>query len=355
MNPRRRSGIPRRALGGALAGILAFAAALAAAPAVADSDDGSSDGTITWSVRPADGDGADGRAWVEQTLDPGQSATERMAVQNFSDEDVTFQLSTADGYFRDNGRFAMLESGEESTAAGTWIDLPDEVRVAAGETVIVPFTTAVPGDATPGDHAAGVAASILSRSVDESGASVGVESRIGFRVMTRVTGEVTPSAEVVGVDASYDTSWNPLAPGSAVVRFEVENTGNTRLMIAGSLDAGGRSAAFPGEGEVDQELMPGDRRVIAVRVDGVWPLFYVPVGLDVAASVTGEGEGTRVDPVRVDAGVWALPLPQLIVLAGVVLILGSVVWGRIRARRRLQALLAEARAAGRREAGRNEA
>lgn len=350
MDPRRFIA-SRRVLVGVLAGFLALGGMLAAAPAAAGAEDGAGDDTITWSVRPADGEAADGRAWAEQTLDPGETATEHMAVRNFSDEDVTFRLSSADGFFRDNGRFGMLESGEESVDAGAWIEMPDEVAVAAGETEIVAFTTTVPENATPGDHAAGVAASILTQGLDESGASVGVESRIGFRVMTRVTGEVAPAASVSEIVSSYDISWNPLAPGTAEVRFRVANTGNTRLMIAGVLDAAGRSVPFPGDGQIDQELLPGDRRDVRVQVDDVWPLFFLPADLEVAPTVVGDGAGARIDPVRVDAGVWALPLPQLIVLAGAALILGAMVWGRIRSRRRIQAMLAEARAAGRREAG----
>src|SRR5690625_3417397 len=46
---------------------------------------------ITWAVEPATVDGPDGRHWVEQTLEPGQTATEYMAVRNFSRVDVTFR------------------------------------------------------------------------------------------------------------------------------------------------------------------------------------------------------------------------------------------------------------------------
>ncbi|WP_456283940.1 WxL protein peptidoglycan domain-containing protein [Microbacterium sp. JZ101] len=328
----------------ALALLLALGAS---APALAEAQD---DGTVTWSVRPADASGEDGRAWVEQELDPGASATEHLAIRNFSEQEVTFRITTADAYFQENGRFSMLPSTEESVDAGTWIDVVDEVVVGAGEVEIVPFTTTVPENATPGDHAAGIAASILSQQVGEDGSSVGVESRVGFRVMTRVAGELTPSASVEAVSSEYDVSWNPLAPGDAVVRFEVVNSGNTRLMVTGTAAAGGRQSAFPGPDEIDQELLPGDRRTFTVPVDDVWPLFSVPVELEVVPTVVGEGEGTPVDAVRVETGMWAIPWSQLAVLAGIALIVGSGVWGRRRSRRRIERLLAQAREEGRREA-----
>ena len=338
----------RRALPRVCALALALLLALgASAPALAEAQD---DGTVTWSVRPADASGEDGRAWVEQELDPGASATEHLAIRNFSEQEVTFRITTADAYFQENGRFSMLPSTEESVDAGTWIDVVDEVVVGAGEVEIVPFTTTVPENATPGDHAAGIAASILSQQVGEDGSSVGVESRVGFRVMTRVAGELTPSASVEAVSSEYDVSWNPLAPGDAVVRFEVVNSGNTRLMVTGTAAAGGRESAFPGPEEIDQELLPGDRRTFTVPADDVWPLFSVPVELEVVPTVVGEGEGTPVDAVRVETGMWAIPWSQLAVLAGIALIVGSGVWGRRRSRRRIERLLAQAREEGRREA-----
>ncbi|UNX56121.1 DUF916 domain-containing protein [Georgenia sp. TF02-10] len=342
------SGLRRvRALLAAAVSVLVLAGVCA--PAAASTQEEPS-GTVTWSVRPADGSGEDGRAWVEQELDPGQSAREHLAIRNLSAEEVTFRVSAADGYFRENGRFSMLPSDRESVDAGRWIEVPEEVRVGAGETVVVPFTTTVPENATPGDHAAGIAASVLSEQVGEDGTSVGVESRVGFRVMTRVRGALAPAAAVEGVTSDYEVSWNPLAPGDAVVRFEVVNTGNARLLVTGVLDAAGRRTAFPGAEEIDQELLPGDRRAFTVPVAHVWPLFYAPASLEVAPAAVGEGEGTAVDPIAVDAGFWAVPWSQLAVLAGLALIIGSTLWGRRRSRRRLESMLAQAREEGRRQA-----
>lgn len=332
-------------------GLLAAAAALLAvaapaAPAAAQDDAG----TVTWSVRPADESGEDGRAWVEQELDPGATAVEHMAVRNLSDEEVTFRLSAADGYFGDNGRFSMLPSDQESVDAGLWVEVQDAVTVGPNDTAVVPFTTTVPPNATPGDHAAGIAASVLSEQVAEDGTTVGVESRVGFRVMTRVTGDLIPAAAVESLASSYDLSWNPLEPGTAHVSFEVVNTGNARLMITGAVTAAGRDVAFPGEDEIDQELLPGERRKFTVTVDDVWPLLRVPATLEVTPAVIGEGEGAQVDTVEADAGFWAVPWPHLIVLAGVALMIGSSLWGRRRSRARLRNLLEQAREEGRREA-----
>src|SRR5690606_38214457 len=66
-----------------------FIALSGASPAAATAEDES----ITWSVRPGDDAGEDGRAWVEWDADPGESITEHMVVTNHGSTDVEFQLS----------------------------------------------------------------------------------------------------------------------------------------------------------------------------------------------------------------------------------------------------------------------
>lgn len=315
--------------------------------ATADDDPGQ---TVSWSVRPADESGPDGRAWSELELDPGETTTERMAVVNLGESAVTFSLTGADGYFTRSGRFNMLPSGEESTAAGTWIDIPASVTVEPGATAVVPFRVVVPADATPGDHAAGVAASIRSEGSAE-GNSVGVESRVGFRVMVRVAGEVEPALDV-SASGDYVTAWNPLDPGAVVVRYTLRNAGNVRLETAESVQWNGRTftaqAADDGAGT---ELLPGDERVMEIRVDGVWPLGPLSVPLAVEqAVILPDGSRDAIPATEEVVGVWAVPWPQLLVLLAVGLIVGGLVWRGRRRRREVETLVNAAREEGRREA-----
>lgn len=338
-----------------LAAMVAFAFVATATPATAADDTGDAP-EIRWSVVPADASGPDGRRAVENDLDPGESVSDLFAVRNVSDVEVTFQLTAADGFYTRNGRFDILPADQESVDSGTWISLPDEVTIPAGETAIVPFEISVPDNAEPGDHAAGITASVLSVQTGEDGANVGVDSRVGFRVTTRVTGELTPEPVISGLVGDYALSWNPLRPGQVTVDFDVENAGNTILLVEGAVNAGGQSAPFPADGEKPQELLPGDSRSFTVVVDGVWPLFAVPVEAVVAPTMlTMTGETSEVTPVSSSLTVWAMPWPQLIILLGIGLLVWALVWGRIRSRRRLDSMLADAREAGRQEAAKTEA
>ncbi|QHC68098.1 DUF916 domain-containing protein [Rathayibacter sp. VKM Ac-2759] len=329
----------------ALLALLVGALALSAAPPASAADQ------ISWAVSPASDGAPDKRSWIELDLDPGAVVSEEAAVTNLSDQTVTFRIDAADGYFTDKGRFNMLPSDQESVDAGTWIQAPETVTVEPGAVGIVPFTVTVPDNAEPGDHAAGIAASLVSVGADAGGSSVGVESRIGFRVMTRVTGDVAPSVAVEDIATDYRLSWNPFAPGSLSVDAEIVNTGNVRLLLDGTVSAQGASAPLVAEDAAAQELLPGDRRTISVALDGVWPLFAIGADVTVAPTVVAPDgvDPASIAPVTSSATVLAVPLPQLLVLLGVALILAALLAGRSRSRRRIAQLVREAREEGLRE------
>jgi hypothetical protein len=342
-----RIGRAGRAILGAFLAVTFTSAAAIPASAADDADEPA----IRWSVTPADESGPDGRTAVEHDIDPGESVSDYFAVRNVSAADVTFRLAAADGFYTRTGRFDMLPADQESVDSGTWISIPEEVAVPAGETVVIPFEIDVPDTAEPGDHAAGITASILSVQSGEDGASVGVESRVGFRVLTRVTGEITPAAAVESLAASYALSWNPFRPGEMTVTFDVVNEGNTRLIAEGVAQAGGQQAVFPAEGDIRQELLPGDTRTMTAVVDGVWPLFLVPTKVVLRpVVVTMDGETTAMTPVEAEVLVWAVPWPQLLLLAGIALIIVALLWGRRRSKAKLATALEEAREEGRRAA-----
>lgn len=343
-----RSRLTPRAVAGFAALLVAVGTLGLSSAAVAADDDAS----VSWSVSPADETGPDGRIAIEHELDPGESAEDRIVVRNLGAEQVVFSLSAADGFYTSSGRFDMLPSNQESVDAGTWISLTEEVTIPAGDQVIVPFTLTVPEGAEPGDHAAGVAASVLS--VQGDGTGVGVESRVGIKVLTRVTGEVVPAFKIADLEADYQMSWNPFRAGGASVDFTIENTGNVRLDAAGMLDLGGQQVAFPADQERRQELLPGERRSFSLTVDDIWPLFVLNGEVLLApTAVTLAGDAVAVTPVSTSVFLWAIPWPHLLLAIGVVLVVLALFWNRGRTRRRVDAMIEIAVERGR-EQGRSE-
>ncbi|WP_308797689.1 COG1470 family protein [Agromyces silvae] len=301
----------------------------------------SSEETITWMVRPSDGTGEDGRSWVELELRAGEVAEEHLLIRNLSPAAVTFRLAAADGYFTETGRFNMLTAGEVSTGAGTWIGIQDSVEVASGADVVVPFSVTVPENAEPGDHPAGVAASIRSG----GDAEVGVESRVGFRVMTRVAGELAPAVGTK-LGANFSGSINPFEPGHVTFTYDVENEGNTRLAVDSVLSLSGPFGWFARDVAVEQidEIAPGETRTIRQQVSGVWPFVALFLDRRTQAEVVGNSSA-EVATTTTDASsvVWAIPWSQLGVLVIVAIILLLARWDRRRKAKHIERLIDRAR------------
>ena len=324
-----------------------LAAALSIAPAVgplaAAREAAPASAGVRWSVVPSDGRGPDGRSAVEVGVRPGQTVEDHIAVRNASDAAVTFRLAPADGFTSASGRFDVRAEGESSVDAGSWISLPARVTVPAGATVVVPFSIAAPSGAAPGDHSAGITASVLSTARVDGGASVGVDTRVGVRVLARVAGQLSPAASLHGGGGSYAVAWNPLRPGSAIVSFDVVNDGNTRLLASGTVSAAGQDTPFPAAGEPVIDLLPGDRRTVRVVVDDLWPSILVPVDVILRPrGITIDGQTPIAAASSLQTSLWAMPISQLIVLTGAALLIFAALWGRQRSPRRTDRLVADA-------------
>jgi hypothetical protein len=332
--------------------VVVAAALVVAAPTASAQARAADDDRITWSVVPADASGPDGRRVVDLELEPGERAVDHVAVSNHSATEVTFALSANDGYLTERGSFDMRPAAVPPTDGGAWITVADEVVVGPGKTEVVPFEVTAPADAVPGDHPAGVAASV------RSGGEMSVDSRVGVRVNLRVPGQVVAALDAELLDVSFGQGSGLFGPGELVVRYAVVNDGTVALRAASEVraDSGfGGPGAFVPPGE-PVEVLPGGRREVSVTVPGVWPLG--PFGVEAvvsAAPVSGPSAGGGPDvaapaDVTLTGSTWALPLPHLLLL----LVLVLVVWAArraLRARRaRLERLIERARAEGRAEA-----
>ncbi|MEW9551954.1 hypothetical protein [Nonomuraea sp. NPDC050783] len=298
---------------------LATAATLAARAAFA----APSGADTTWSVVPAGAGGPDGRRAIDLELAGGGQVTEHVAVVNRSPRPVEFAIDAGDGYLTAKGYFDMRPSDAEPADGGAWLEVPGKVTVAAGATSVVPVKVSIPRNATPGDHPAAVTASLETVS-----GQVRVQNRVGVRLNIRVTGAYVARVAVTGVRAAYAGSWNPFAPGSVEVTYTVANTGNVRLVtdnrIRTSTVAGESDRSDPSTARA-REIMPGGRRTFVARVPGTWPLG--PVGATVTAIPSPAGgplPGVTAERVTAGTTLWALPWPQLGLLALLALVLPAV-------------------------------
>ncbi|MDG4772880.1 DUF916 domain-containing protein [Solwaraspora sp. WMMD792] len=314
--------------------------------------------SLTWGVAPSSPDGPNGRPAFEYKLDPGATLTDYVAITNHSDQPITLDVYASDAFTTDQGGFDLLPATGEPVDVGSWVTFESRTfTVPSTSRLDVPFTIAVPDNATPGDHPGGIVASLAATGTDAEGNQVAVDHRVGSRIYLRVTGELQPGLDVVDLSTTYDGTWNPVGGGTVTTSFTVRNTGNVRLTgrpeltVAGPFGLAGRSVT----GDPLPEILPGDSFRTTIRVDGVPPMFRLGARLTVApVAVTDEVLDPAPATVTRESGLWAVPWPQLVIL----LVIGLAGWlitaRRRRARRRQAAQLEQAVAAAR-EQGRAEA
>ncbi|GAA3729713.1 hypothetical protein GCM10022225_09060 [Plantactinospora mayteni] len=284
-----------------------------------------------WTVEPAAVAGAEPRGQFSYDLAPGQQREDRVVVTNRSTQPLTFTVYATDASTSTDGAFALPPASQPAREAGAWVDLGRQTRtLRPGERIVLPFRLTVPPNATPGDHAAGIVASVAEQRTDAEGQRVNVERRVGARIYLRVNGPLAPMVDVESVQVSYASPAVPFARGPATVTYRLRNPGNVRVGGTAQLHTTGLfGVPLAGDQDVTlPELLPGARVTLVRQVDGVLPGGMVTATVRVDAT---SSEGALPTVTR-SGTVWTVPwtLLYLLVLIGAVL---ALLWWRQRRRR----------------------
>lgn len=290
---------------------------------------------LAWAVSPVPPKGktAAPRNYFILEGAPGTVVKDRVLIQNFTPEPITFQLYGADGYNTDGkGGFALRNREFDHVDLGSWIEPAiDQVTVFGETAATVPVRFRIPDNATPGDHAGGVVAintAIETRS--EGTMSFGVQRAIAARAYVRVSGNTSPGLEVRDVEVTHDRGlWPWSGQGKGTVSYTVENTGNLRLSPSGTVTVNGLGADTSSSLGRLNDLLPGSEVTLTHEISGVPGLG--PVEVEVAYD-GGDGLVVR-DSASFTLVPWPLALAVLLALAG-----ATVWWLRRRdaIRRRLK-------------------
>ncbi|GGR96680.1 hypothetical protein Snoj_59280 [Streptomyces nojiriensis] len=316
----------------ALPALLVLLLALFAVPAAHAAPAPAEDRKSTFGVQPAGPREPDARAHFSYGVTGGAGLRDQIAVWNYGDEPLTVAVYASDAVNTADGGFDLLPGGQAPKDAGSWIKLEkDTVTVPPKANVIVPFTLAVPRDATPGDHTAGIVATLAGGGQDAQGNKVRLDQRVGTRVYLRLAGELTPRLAVEDVKASYAGTSNPFGTGSATVTYTLRNTGNVRLgarqavringMFGGSVTAGGLKDLG--------DLLPGSSLTITAKADGVRPTLRSSAVVSVQAVATREGVDPRLPSLTRSASLWTVPW-TLLALVLAITACGLWLWRRRR-------------------------
>ncbi len=260
---------------------LALALAFAAVPAVAAAHAAhaqpasvAADGDLAWSVEPVQG--SEARRFFEYAVDPGTQVVDKVVITNSGTAAADFLVYATDAInIPETGAFGLLAREDAPTDAGAWITMEaDTIRIEPGMQAIVPFNLLIPSDATPGEHVAGIVASVVTTGESE-GAAVALEQRVGARLYLTVSGAIEPAVEVEGLSAGFSPELNPFAAGSVDVSYSLRNAGNVRLDVAHTVTVDGpfgiRLAEF--EAEPFTELLPRQTVRVTERVPAIVALL----------------------------------------------------------------------------------
>ena len=310
------------------------AAPIGTAPAPA----GSNPAANTWSLSPT---GRDPSAPGDRTnftheLAPGASVDDSLTVWNYSSETRVFDVYARDAFNTEGGGIALLTKDKQSKDLGTWVALStQQVTVPGGRGVTVPFSITVPRNATPGDHDAGVVASLATAETKPGEQKVVVDHRVGVRMYVRVTGPLRPLLAVEDVQTAYVGTNNPVGRGDLDVSYTVRNAGNIRLKSHQSLDIDGLFGVPLADRTPEDlpELLPGASVRRTEHFTGVLPLIRDTANVSIipfTPAASGR-DAAGAEPVLVSSSTWAVPWTLLLVVGG--LIAGWRIRRRLRSRR----------------------
>jgi hypothetical protein len=298
------------------------------------------DGDVTWTVRTAANGYGDDRSSYSYNVNPGGQIKDAMVVTNRSKTPLRLGLYAADGFTTNTGSLDLLTKDRKSVGVGAWVHADrDSVTIKPGKTAQIPFTVAVPANATPGDHVGGILTS-LKQSDDAAG--INVDRRLGIRVKVRVSGALKPRLAIENLHVDYSGSANPFTQGDATVTYTIHNTGNATLSAQQQVSVEGPFGQLRTQARrvaPSPELLPGETWKMTVPVHGVTPAVRLTAKAALTPLLTdASGSTTSLKPVEATAHGQAVPWTLILLLLVVIAVIVAAVLlaRRHRARRKQQ-------------------
>jgi hypothetical protein len=307
----------------------------------------------TFGIAPATPHQVDNRSEFSYVLGPTMHYTDYAAVRNFSPTPLKLTISAVDLGNDSSGNIEAGVSQADAKDAGRWITLehattvrvPGQTSVGPGQ-VIVPFTITVPQNASVGDHAAEILATLTTRSRGANNQNVLLHQRIGARVFVRVPGNPEAALAIRNLSVQYSGgSMYPFTSGKLHVQYTLVNTGNVTLSVtqAGSVSGwfGAHVSASAEQAPPVPALLPGGSASADYTLGDVPPEimdhFKVTASATYATDTTlNQAKQTEVAALAVSGSksFWAIPwLLIIIVVVLILLAVGGRRWRRERKRR----------------------
>jgi hypothetical protein len=234
---------------------------------------------VTWGVRPTSASGDNSRAAFAYSTKPGVEIQDYVGISNQGTESTTFNTYATNAIDDPKtGAFSLYGASQSPTDLGSWIKLPEKtITIAPGKEARIPVDILVPSDATPGDHTAGIVASIVRKSTSAQGKQIRVEERVAARVYLHIAGLVAARVAATGITSGFNPSLNPFGTGTSTINYAVKNTGNLRVDVHQKVTITGPFGIKLGtiQGPSIANVLPGQSVQEQLHQDGVAPLLFV--------------------------------------------------------------------------------
>jgi hypothetical protein len=292
----------------------------------------------SWALTPTgtDPNQPGSRPTFTYTLAPGASVTDSLTVWNYSNVQLNFHIYATDAYNTRSGSLDLLTAEQKPKDVGSWVTIDqNHLTLPPSSKASLGIKIAVPANATPGDHTAGIVAASQTDASNAEGKHVILDRRVGSRLYMRVSGAVKPTLSLENVSSDYHEALNPL-DGSLDVTYTVRNTGNVRLGARQKVSVSDLLGSVADKTPpVLDELLPGGAVTRTEHFSGIAATLRVSAEVEVTPFIpkaTGVAlpKTTKLATTSEATHAWAIPWLLILVL----LVLGATISYSRRRRRR---------------------
>jgi hypothetical protein len=194
---------------------------------------------------------------LELQADPGQTFTEEVTLYNERPTTETFYISYAN--FEAQGESGNPAFVEPKDGIGTWMKAAEKVIIAPKSSKTVPFTVAVPADASAGGHFGAIFWGTVPQGSGAGQVSIGAKT--GLLVLLSVSGPISEKGGIVDFSTIGKKTFYTALPVDFTYRFE--NAGSDRIKPVGLVTIrnvlGLKAKEIPGN-PVDGNILPRSTR-----------------------------------------------------------------------------------------------
>ena len=161
-------------------------------------------------------------------LEPGQTYTGSVRVQNIGDNDFDYKMSAQPFIYDGNDYVASVGAKGKNVAhfkISEWVTFSkDEGTLASHSKETINYTIKVPDDAPGGGQYVAIIAGIEGESTNKNGANIKTVSQVADLILGRVSGETNECAKITNVSVNTFMFEPPISASSLI-----ENCGNVHM------------------------------------------------------------------------------------------------------------------------------